>query len=145
MSFKETAIAKLNEMKSGAQGIAKSTIADCITTLKWIPDEDAQTTADLKKELADERHRHDRYVDFELAEAEELGRFKQAQKDGLLLTLPCKIGDPVFVVGSKTRAGSMEAWVNSGRFRLTDLPKVGTTIFLNREDAEAAMREILNG
>lgn len=28
--------------------------------------------ADLQNELQDERHRHDRYVDFELAEAEEL-------------------------------------------------------------------------
>ena len=117
MSFKETAIAKLNEMKSGAHGIVESTIADCITTLKWIPDD---------------------------TEAQ-LSQFKKAQNEGRLLMLPCKIGDPVFVVGSKIRAGSIEAWVNSGRFRLTDPPKVGTTIFLTQEEAEAAMKEILNG
>lgn len=117
MSFKETAIAKLNEMKSGAHGVIKSTIADCITTLKWIPD------------------------DTEV----QLSQFKKAKSEGRLLILPCKIGDLVFVVGSKIRAGSLEAWVNSGRFRLTDLPKVGTTIFLTREEAEAAMKEILNG
>lgn len=31
----------------------------------------------LKAELRDERHRHDRYVDFELAEAEELRKLKE--------------------------------------------------------------------
>lgn len=33
--------------------------------------------ADLQNELRDERYRHDRYVDFELAEAEELRKLKQ--------------------------------------------------------------------
>lgn len=32
--------------------------------------------ADLQRELEDERYRHDRYVDFELAEAEELRRMR---------------------------------------------------------------------
>ena len=36
--------------------------------------------ADLQNELRDERHRHDRYVDFELAEAEELRKAREAQR-----------------------------------------------------------------
>ena len=35
---------------------------------------------ELEKELADERHRHDRYVDFELAEAEELRKLKEERR-----------------------------------------------------------------
>ena len=34
----------------------------------------------LKEELRDERHRHDRYVDFELAEAEELRKLKEQMR-----------------------------------------------------------------
>ena len=36
--------------------------------------------ADLQNELRDERYRHDRYVDFELAEAEELRKAREAQR-----------------------------------------------------------------
>lgn len=44
----------------------------------------------LKAELKDERHRHDRYVDFELAESEELRKVK-AERDCLLANFnrPC--------------------------------------------------------
>lgn len=41
----------------------------------------------LAAELKDERHRHDRYVDFELDEAAELSRYKQAEKEGRLVIL----------------------------------------------------------
>lgn len=37
----------------------------------------ADRISDLLTELRDERHRHDRYVDFELAEAEELRKLKE--------------------------------------------------------------------
>ena len=36
--------------------------------------------ADLENELREERHRHDRYVDFELAEAEELRKLKERSR-----------------------------------------------------------------
>lgn len=35
-----------------------------------------QRIEELQQELQDERHRHDRYVDFELAQAEELRKLK---------------------------------------------------------------------
>lgn len=39
--------------------------------------------SELLAELRDERHRHDRYVDFELAQAEELRTLKEKiEKDG---------------------------------------------------------------
>ena len=43
----------------------------------------------LAAELKDERHRHDRYVDFELAEAEELRQLKELW-DVLPVNIQCK-------------------------------------------------------
>ena len=52
-----------------------------------------------------------------------------------------KTGDPVFVLGGKYRHGSMEYWINPGKFRLTDIGKMGKTVFLTIEDAEAKLAE----
>ena len=52
---------------------------------------------ELETELKDERHRHDRYVDFELAEAAELARVK-AERRWIAVTerkpdiIPCSAG-----------------------------------------------------
>lgn len=56
--------------------------------------------------------------------------------------LPCKLGDPVFIIGGKCRAGRFEQWINTGKFRLTDLEKMGKTVFLTREEAEAALAKM---
>lgn len=40
----------------------------------------ADRITDLLTELKDERHRHDRYVDFELAQAEELRKLKEENR-----------------------------------------------------------------
>jgi len=58
-----------------------------------------------------------------------------------LLVLPCKVGDIVYITGSKYRAGRWETWVNTGKFRLSDLEKLGKTVFLTREEAEAALEK----
>ena len=43
---------------------------------KSVMQEAAEALETLQQELQDERHRHDRYVDFELAQAEELRKLK---------------------------------------------------------------------
>lgn len=48
-----------------------------------------------------------------------------------------RTGDPVFVAGGKYRHGSIEYWINTGKFRLSDVGKLGKTVFLTREEAEA--------
>ena len=58
------------------------------------------------------------------------------------VVLPCKLGDPVFIIGGKYRAGRLEQWINTGKFRLTDLEKIGKTVFLTREEAEAALAKM---
>ena len=65
----------------------------------------------------------------------------KAEAEGRLLVLPCKVGTVVYIAGSKYRAGRWETWVNTGKFRLSDLEKLGKTVFLTREQAEAALQE----
>lgn len=50
-------------------------------------DKAADSLEALASELEAERHRHDRYVDFELAEAAELAKAK-AERDALLKAFP---------------------------------------------------------
>ena len=45
-----------------------------------------QRIAELEAELVEERHRHDRYVDFEVAQAQELARVK-AERDAAVADL----------------------------------------------------------
>lgn len=52
-----------------------------------------------------------------------------------------KTGDPVFIAGGKYRHGSIEYWVNTGKFRLSDVGKLGKTVFLTRDAAEAKVEE----
>lgn len=56
-----------------------------------------------------------------------------------IVELPCKLGTPVFVIGGKYRAGRFERWINPGKFRLSDLKKMGKTVFLTHEEAEKAL------
>ena len=58
------------------------------------------------------------------------------------VVLPCKLGAPVFVIGGKYRHGRVEKWINPGKFRLSDLEKMGKTVFLTQEEAEAALEEM---
>lgn len=56
-----------------------------------------------------------------------------------VIVLPCHIGDTVYIVGGKYHGGRFEKWINTGKFRLSDLEKIGKTIFLTREEAESAL------
>lgn len=62
-----------------------------------------------------------------------------AAGQGLVVTLPCEIGSPVYVIGGKYRGGHFEKWRNSGEFRLSDLEKMGKTVFLTEEEADKAL------
>lgn len=70
---------------------------------------------------------------------EELRKLLDADRQGLVVTLPCNIGTPVYVIGGKYRGGHFEKWRNSGEFRLSDLAKMGKTVFLTAEEADKAL------
>lgn len=91
-----------------------------------------------------------------------LGGYEDLEEQGLLLRLPCKVGDTVYIVGDKYPAfietivitednhimfefvefyrsyEITEVW-DSGGFESED---IGKTVFLTKEEAEAKAREM---
>lgn len=59
----------------------------------------------------------------------------------MTLDIPCGIGDTVFIIGRKYRTGRYETFINTGKFRLSDIARLGKTVFLKKEDAEKALNE----
>jgi len=49
---------------------------------------------------------------------------------------PCKVGEKVYVIGSRYRYGREEKWINTGKFRLGDIDQIGKTVFLTKEEAQ---------
>lgn len=60
--------------------------------------------------------------------------FKDKSK---FIELPCKVGDKVFIIGRNNH----ETYINTGRFRISDIEKFGKTVFLTKEEAEKALEE----
>ena len=85
--------------------------------------------------------------------SEALDRFRQlvkADKDGRVMVLPCKMGDTLYRVFAgeifEHRVGSMKYFAIQGRWDIETYPfcsyvesSIGKTIFLTREEAEAAL------
>lgn len=59
-----------------------------------------------------------------------------------IIELPCKLGDPVFIIGGKYRHGRFEKWINPSKFRLSDLEKLGKNVFLTHKEAEEALAKM---
>lgn len=51
----------------------------------------------------------------------------------------------VFVIGHKWHRGRPEYWLNTGRFRVADVDKLGKTVFLKKVDAEKELRRLQHG
>ena len=71
-----------------------------------------------------------------------LKEYEDLEEQGRLIVLPCKMGDTVYIIGSKYRRGYFEDYINTGRFDITDLPKLGNSVFLTKEEAEKALEEM---
>ena len=91
---------------------------------------------------------------------EELKSYKEAEKQGLLVRLPCKVGDIVYVptrnfvselriiIISVDMHGTYFGWMlNSGIYPNLNgfsRSKLGKTVFLTREEAEKKLEEMQN-
>lgn len=83
---------------------------------------------------------------------EELKSYKDLDEQGLLVRLPCKVGDSVFIIVGKdiSRQGirKIEISDNSIIFktnrqkRIFNVAEFGKTVFLAREDAEKKLEEL---
>ena len=84
-----------------------------------------------------------------------LRELAEADKDGRLVVLPCKVGDKLYRVfyGEifEHRVGSMKYFAIQGRWDIETYPfcpcvesSIGKTIFLTREEAEKALEAMKN-
>lgn len=80
------------------------------------------------------------------SEAVHLYNLLQAEAEGRLIVLPCKVGDTVYVIGTDFESGRLEGRIYKEPFNLSHIAKLGKWVFLTREEAEAAMKgDELNG
>ena len=68
-----------------------------------------------------------------------LAELAEADKDGRVIILPCKVGDTVYILrrafDGADVVGETELWWD-------DIPQLGKTVFLTREEAENALQEM---
>lgn len=89
---------------------------------------------------------------------EELKTFKEAEEQGLLVRLPCKVGDTVYKItrfcsGRIRDCGysyecsecpEYKPFIEYIEFKITILKDIGKTVFLTREEAERKLEEMKN-
>lgn len=68
-----------------------------------------------------------------------LRELAEADKDGRVVVLPCKVGDTVYILrrafDGADVVGETELWWD-------DIPQLGKTVFLTREESEKALQEM---
>lgn len=101
-------------------------------------------------------------TEFDGLPIDRLRELAEADKDGRVVVLPCKVGDTVWIVGavrklysakvrtffcghtSAVRGGDDDGHIHMIRTTECDIPmqKFGKTVFLSREEAEKALQEM---
>lgn len=70
---------------------------------------------------------------------EELKSYKDLEEQGLLVRLPCKVGTEVYyILGIPNKTPCA---IDKCVFKLSDINKIGKTVFLTREEAEKKLEE----
>ena len=102
-------------------------------------------------ELADECAKGRMYATKELIECQkELQAYKDKQEQGLLIELPCKVGDTVYRLTAsknayyKTRVSRItiyedSIWVHFFNGKGVSIKEIGKTVFLTEAEAEEAL------
>lgn len=97
-----------------------------------------------------------RYNPLKMTKAEmskEIRMWRDLEEQGKLLKLPCAVGDTIYTIYSDEDSSFIEepkvvevsthrVWIDSAYFDYDDF---GKTVFLTREDAEAALKELERG
>lgn len=70
---------------------------------------------------------------------EELKSYKDLEEQGLLVRLPCKVGAEVYyILGIPNKT---PCTIDKCVFKLSDIHKIGKSLFLTREEAEKKLEE----
>jgi hypothetical protein len=69
-----------------------------------------------------------------------LKEYEDLEEQGRLIKLPCKVGDGVYyILGIPNKTPCV---IDKCKFELSDINKIGKTLFLTREEAEAKLKEL---
>lgn len=72
-----------------------------------------------------------------------LGEYEDLEEQGRLIKLPCKVGtDVYYILGIPNE---MPCTIDSCVFELSDINKIGETLFLTKSEAEAKLKELRGG
>ena len=72
-----------------------------------------------------------------------LKEYEHLEKQGRLVKLPCKVGtDIYYILGIPNES---PCTIDSCVFELSDIQKIGKSLFLTREEAEARLEELRGG
>jgi hypothetical protein len=93
---------------------------------------------------------------FNGVDVDRMKELAEANKDGRLVVLPCKVGDKLYRVFAgeifEHRVGSMKYFAIQGRWDIETYPfcscvesSIGKTIFLTREEAEKTLEAMKKG
>ena len=71
---------------------------------------------------------------------EKLADYEDLEEQGLLVRLPCKVGTEVYyILGIPNKTPCV---IDKCVFELSDIDKIGKTVFLTREEAEKKLEEM---
>lgn len=76
-----------------------------------------------------------------------LKKYEDLEETGRLIELPCAVGDIVYKITAQTDTYDGQSYYISTAhyFTLEDLPKIGKTIFLTKEEADVALKTVSKG
>ena len=79
-----------------------------------------------------------------LGSYDRLRELAEADKDGRVVVLPCKVGDTVWRIKRtfETYPDKSKPYIEPDAFLLQDVFNIGKTVFLTREEAEKALAEM---
>lgn len=114
--------------------------------LKQFEDSGCEPEEVLPKDKADEIALNlMRLADLEsLCSYDHLRELAEADKEGRVVVLPCKLGDTVWRIKRtfETYPDKSEPYIEPDAFLLQDVFNIGKTVFLTREEAEKALQEM---
>lgn len=75
---------------------------------------------------------------------DKLGEYEDLEEQGLLLRLPCKVGDIVYrIINQRDNYDdTVYQIVSSTIFELSMIDKIGKTVFLTKAEAERKLKEM---
>ena len=86
---------------------------------------------------------HIEAIEVAIQTLEKLQVYKNLEEQGRLIKLPCKVGDGVYyILGIPNKTPCV---IDKCKFELSDINKIGKTLFLTKSEAEAKLKELRGG